>query len=102
MVKFFNERQLKSDLQSDSNIYIFFYSPASDPCKNVYPVVLQFGENSDHIVHMVHEEEGTELQQQLNVTAYPSIVRIKNNKVLLAGLGESEVRKIIDNGKSDQ
>ena len=101
MVKFFNERQLKLDLKSNNNIYIFFYSPACDPCKNVYPIVLEFGKNSDNIVHMVHEEEGSELQEQLNVTAYPSIVRIKDNKVLLAGLGESEVRKIIDNGNSN-
>ena len=101
MVKFFNERQLKLDLESNNNIYIFFYSPACDPCKNIYPVVLEFGKDSDSIVHMVHEEEGVELQKQLNVTAYPSILRIKNNEILLAGLGESEVRKIIKDGKSN-
>ena len=101
MVKFFNERQFREDLESAKNIYIFFYSPSCDPCKRVYPEVLNFGEKTSNIVYMVYEEEGKELQEQLNVTAYPSIVRIKNTKVILAGLGENEVKKIIEDGKSN-
>ena len=102
MVKFFNERQLREDLKSLKNIYIFFYSPSCDPCKRVYPEVLKFGEKTSDIVYMIYEEEGKELQEQLNVTAYPSMIRIKNTKVILAGLGESEVRKIINDGTSNK
>ena len=50
---------------------------------------------------MIYEDEAVELQKQLKVTAYPSMVRIKNNKIILAGLGANEVRKIIKDGKSN-
>ena len=51
---------------------------------------------------MVHEEEGKELQQQLNVTAYPSMAIVKNRKLLKAGLGAEEVTNMIKDGTSNQ
>ena len=101
MLKFFNDRQLRQDLKSNTNLYLFFYSPSCGPCKSLYPEVIKFGEETNHIVHMVYEDEAVELQKQLNITAYPSIVRIKNGKIILAGLGENEVKKIIKDGKSN-
>mgnify|MGYP003655162127 CR=1 FL=1 len=102
MIEFYSEdKELIEDLGSNKNIYIFFYSPSCDPCKKIYPEVLEFGKAVKDIVYFIHEEQALTLQQQLNVTAYPSIVRIKNRKVLLAGLGINEVKKIIDDGKSN-
>ena len=101
MLKFFNDRKLRQDLKSNSDIYLFFYSPSCDPCKEIYPEVTKFGNETNCILHMIYEDEAVELQKQLKVTAYPSMVRIKNNKIILAGLGANEVRKIIKDGKSN-
>lgn len=100
MLKFFTDKQFSEDLESYKKIYVFFFSPSCGPCREVYPKIEKFGKNTDNLVYFVHEEEGKELQKQLNVTAYPSIVLIENKKIARAGLGLEEVLNII-NGKSN-
>lgn len=100
MLKFFIDEEFRKDLESNEIIYTFFFSPSCGPCREIYSQVEDFGKNTNSLVYFVHEEEGKELQEQLNVTAYPSIILIQNKKIARAGLGAEEVLNII-NGKSN-
>ena len=102
MLKFFDDSNFRQDLALANPIYVFFFSPSCGPCSTIYPQVENFGKTTNNILYMVHEEEGKELQQQLNVTAYPSMVVVKNRKILKAGLGAEEVTNIIEDGTSNQ
>jgi len=100
MLKFFIDKEFRKDLEFSEKIYTFFFSPSCGPCREIYSQVEDFGKNTDNLVYFIHEEEGKELQEQLNVTAYPSMVLIQDKKITRAGLGAEEVLNII-NGKSD-
>ena len=101
MVKFFIDEEFRKDLGSHEEVYIFFFSPSCGPCREIYPEIEEFGNSTNNLVYFVHAEEGKELKEQLNVTAYPSMVLIKNQKIDRAGLGKTEVLNII-NGKSNK
>ena len=101
MLKFFTDEEFRQDVESNEKVYTFFFSPSCGPCREIYSQVEDFGKNTDNLIYFVHEEEGKELKEQLNVTAYPSIVLINNKKIARAGLGAEEVLNII-NGTSTQ
>tara|TARA_Y100000114_G_scaffold6871_1_gene5506 strand:- start:543 stop:851 length:309 start_codon:yes stop_codon:yes gene_type:complete len=102
MLKYFSDAAFREDLKGQDQMYVYFYSPGCGPCVEVHPKVDKFGKNTNNLVYMVHADEGKELQEQLEVTAYPSIVLIKNNKVSKAGLGAQEVINIIEDGTSNK
>ena len=102
MLKYFSDAAFREDLKDQDQMYVYFYSPGCGPCVEVHPKVDKFGKNTNNLVYMVHADEGKELQEQLEVTAYPSIVLIKNNKVSKAGLGAQEVINIIEDGTSNK
>ena len=97
MLKFFIDKDFRNDLKIHKNIYVFFYAPWCGPCFEVYPEVEEFGKTTNNLLYMVHEDDGKELQKQLNVTAFPSMVLIEDKKIKRAGLGAKEVRNIIGN-----
>ena len=102
MLKFFNDTAFRDDIQTHSELYIYFHSLGCGPCIELHPKVDKFGKTSSHLVYMVSDDEGKELQEQLNVTAYPSMVLLKNKKVERAGLGAQEVTNMIEDGTSNQ
>ena len=102
MIKPFSDSELRKDLEGNSKIYIYFYSPSCGPCKITGPLVEQFGETTKDIVYAVTSKEGTDLQKQLNVSAYPSLIVIENHKVLRGAIGATEVEKIIQDGTSNK
>ena len=102
MLKYFNDTAFRKDLKSLKEMYVHFYSPGCGPCVEIHPKVDKFGKTTDNIVYMVHADEGKDLQEQLQVTAYPSMVLIKNKKISRAGLGGEEVTNMIKDGTSNQ
>jgi thioredoxin-like negative regulator of GroEL len=102
MLKFFNDTAFREDIQSHSELYVYFHSPGCGPCIELHPKINKFGKTSSHLVYMISSDEAKELQEQLNVTAYPSMVLLKNKTVERAGLGAQEVTNMIEDGTSNQ
>jgi thioredoxin 1 len=102
MIKIFEDNELRKDLAGDSKLYIYFYSPSCGPCKITTPLVKELGSKSQDIIYILNSKEGEDLQKQLNVTAYPSLIVIKNNKVLEGSVGYKEVEKTIQNATSNK
>lgn len=102
MIKIFDETSLNEDLNKKNTLYLYFYSPGCGPCKITSPLVQEFGNSIEDIVYIVNSREAKELQNQLEVFAYPSLIIIKNNKVIKGGVGQDEVTKIIKDGTSNK
>ena len=102
MIKIFEENTLQQDLSTNQKLYLYFYSTSCGPCKITSPLIEEFGNTTNDIVYPIASFEGEELQKQLNVTAYPSLIVIKNNKVLEGSVGYKEVEKIIQNATSNK
>lgn len=96
MVKEFNDIELRQDLESNSKIYLYFFSTGCGPCKTTKPKIEEFGRNINDIVYLIPSQEAKELQQQLKVSGFPSIVVIENKQFTQGGIGEKEIIKIID------
>lgn len=101
MIKFFKESDLEQDLNTGQKLYIYFHSPTCGPCKITTPLVQEFGNATLNVVYMVNSREGKELQKQLDVSAYPSMIIVHNNKVIKGGIGQNEVQNIIKNETSN-
>ncbi len=102
MIKIFDETIFKRDLNTENKLYVYFYSPSCGPCKTTSPLIEKFGNTTSNIVFTVNSTEGVELQKQLNVSAYPSLIIIHNNKFLKGGVGQSEIEKIIQDATSNK
>jgi thioredoxin 1 len=102
MIKIFDETIFKRDLDTGNKLYVYFYSPSCGPCKTTSPLIEKFGNTTPNIVFTVNSTEGVELQKQLNVSAYPSLIIIHNNKFLKGGVGQSEIEKIIEDATSNK
>lgn len=102
MIKIFNENTFKNDLNEGKKLYIYFYSPNCSPCKITSPMIEKFGNSTSDIVYTVDSKEGVDLQKQLEISGYPSLILIQNSKVIKGGIGQGEVIKIIQDGSSNK
>ncbi|ASF00410.1 hypothetical protein [uncultured virus] len=102
MIKILNEINLQKDLVTSAKLYLYFYSSGCGPCKIVSPLVEEFGKTTNNVVYTIASSEGGELQEQLNVSAYPSMVVVQYNKVIKGGIGQGEVIKIIEDATSNK
>jgi len=102
MIKIFNENTFKKDLNTGQKMYIYFYSPNCGPCKITSPLIEKFGNTTNNLVYTVDSKEGIDLQKQLEISGYPSMIVIENSKVIRGGIGQGEVEKIIQDGTSNK
>ena len=102
MIKIFNETTFEKDLNAGNKLYVYFYSPSCGPCKTTSPIIEKFGNTTSNVVYIINSTEGIELQKQLNVSAYPSLIIIDNSKFLKGGIGQNEIKKIIQDATSNK
>ena len=102
MIKIFDEPTFKSDLDKGGKLYVYFYSPSCNPCKITSPLIENFGNTTSNIVYAIESTKGIELQKQLKVSGYPSLIVIDKNKFLKGGIGQREVEKIIEDATSNK
>lgn len=102
MIKIFEENNFEQDLNTGGKLYVYFYSPSCGPCKVTSPLVEQFGNTTPNLVYTVNSNDGIELQKQLQVSGYPSMIIIENNKVIKGAIGQGEVEKLIKDGTSNK
>lgn len=102
MYKSFNDTQLRKDLDTKSRLYIYFSSNACGHCRTTKPKVMEFAEVNNEIVYLVDSREAKELQEQLNIYSYPSMVLIENKKLVKGGVGAGQIEEMIKDGKSNK
>ncbi len=80
----FNEEVMKSD----KPVLLDFWAPWCGPCKMVLPLVEEIaGERDDYKVGKVNVDEQKELARQFRVLSIPTLVVIKDGKVVERKMG---------------
>ena len=83
-----NESNFEQIKNSDKKVLIDFYADWCGPCRMVSPIVDEIAEERDDIlVAKVNVDEESELASEFGVFSIPTLVVIKNGKVINQSAG---------------
>jgi thioredoxin 1 len=84
-------------INSDKPVLLDFWAPWCVPCKMVAPIVDQIAEETTHTakVGKVNIDEEPELAQAFHVMTIPTLVVIKNGKVVHTTVGVKQKKAIL-------
>ena len=102
MHKTFKDAELRKDLAKGSKLYIYFSSTSCGHCRTTKPKVMEFAEVNNETIYLVDSREAKDLQEQLNIYSYPSMVLIEDNKLIKGGVGAGEIEKMIKDGEGNK
>ena len=84
-------------MQSEQVVLLDFYATWCGPCRIVGPIIDEIAEENENIrVCKVDVDEQTELASQFQVYSIPTLVVMKDGKVLTQSTGAKSKAQILD------
>ncbi len=91
-----NNSNFESVLNSDKTVLLDFYADWCAPCRMVSPLVDQIAEeNPQYLVGKINVEEEPELAGQFGVSSIPTLVVLKNGKIVNQSAGARPKAQIL-------
>ena len=97
VIKVTNDNFETAVLQTSKPVLIDFYATWCGPCRMVSPLVDEIAEeNSDYQICKVDVDEAPELAQKFGVMSIPTLVVLKQGKVITQNVGALPKNAILD------
>lgn len=95
MIKAYIPEIFEEDLNSKTQIYIFFRSQTCGPCKRIEPDIIEFADNHNKLVYIIDSSEAPELKMKWGVKLYPSVAVAQDGKFQYLAEGVSKIKELL-------
>lgn len=91
-----NKTNFNSVKESDKPVLLDFYADWCGPCRMVSPIVDEIAEeNPQYLIGKINVDKEQELAQEFKVLSIPTLVVIKNGKVIRQSTGAKSKSQIL-------
>ncbi len=95
-VKSVNKSNFEEIKKSEKTVLLDFYADWCGPCRMVSPIVDEIAEeNPQYLVGKINVDEELELAQEFGVASIPTLVVMKNGKIVNQSMGARPKAQIL-------
>ncbi len=88
-------------IQENNNVIIDFYATWCSPCKMLAPIVEDIANEKENVTFVkVDVDEADEIAALFQIMSIPTLVYLKNGKMVLKDVGFKPKKAILDNIKT--